>query len=139
MKLLLRFYDCQQDSITLDGRDINEMSTEWIRTTVGYVSQGYFSKRTTITEPWLFSDTVENNLRSGNRNITTSQMIDACKAANAHTFIARMPQVQNIVLDNRPLGLQYSHRRRRCSTLCWRDRKISVGKNACSQSQSSLD
>lgn len=63
---------------------------EWLRNTIGLVSQ----------EPVLFAATVEENLRMGKPDATLDEMVKACKTANAHEFIAKLPQVS--LQDLRP-------------------------------------
>ncbi|VDM49693.1 unnamed protein product [Toxocara canis] len=80
--LLLRFYDQQAGTLTIDGVPVRDLNIEWLRNTVGVVSQ----------EPVLFATTIENNLRMGNEQLTEHEMIKACVMANAHEFITKLPR-----------------------------------------------
>jgi ABC-type multidrug transport system fused ATPase/permease subunit len=79
----MRFYDPEQGQILLDGRPINDLNVEWLRNAVGIVSQ----------EPVIFSGTIEENLRMGKEDLTTEEMENACRMANAEEFIKKLPKV----------------------------------------------
>ncbi|VDK82058.1 unnamed protein product [Onchocerca ochengi] len=79
--LLLRFYEQQAGKITLDGVPISDLNIEWLRNKIGLVSQ----------EPVVFARTIEENLKLGNEALTENEMIEACKIANAHDFIMKLP------------------------------------------------
>uniref|UniRef100_A0A0M3HHF9 ABC transporter domain-containing protein n=1 Tax=Ascaris lumbricoides TaxID=6252 RepID=A0A0M3HHF9_ASCLU len=66
----------------IDGVPIRDFNIEWLRNTVGVVSQ----------EPVLFAATIEENLRMGNELVTEHEMIQACIMANAHEFITKLPR-----------------------------------------------
>lgn len=83
ISLLMRFYDPQQGCIVLDGRPINELNVEWLRSTIGIVSQ----------EPIVFSGSIEDNLRMGKEDLTVEEMETACRMANAEEFIKKLPKV----------------------------------------------
>jgi subfamily B ATP-binding cassette protein MsbA len=76
-ELLLRFYDVHQGMITIDGKDIRELSLKDLRQMIGLVSQ----------DSVLFNDTAEQNIRLGKENATEEEMITALKQANAYDFI----------------------------------------------------
>ncbi|CEF59734.1 LP14331p [Strongyloides ratti] len=79
--LLTRLYEPEEGSVTIDGVDVRDLNINWLRNIVGIVQQ----------EPILFSDTLAENLRMGNSNITHEEMIKVCKMANAHEFIENLP------------------------------------------------
>ncbi|XP_072979313.1 ABC transporter B family member 19-like [Typha angustifolia] len=79
--LIERFYDPNQGSITLDGQDIRTLKLRWLRDQIGLVGQ----------EPILFSGTILDNVMMGKEKATKKEAIDACVAANAHTFILGLP------------------------------------------------
>ena len=106
LNLLLRFYDPQGGTITLDGRNIKDLNTRWLRSQIGYVGQ----------EPALFSGTIADNIAYGLDIISAPELsmisyrdsypheevikakeqlharvIDAAKQANAHEFISSLP------------------------------------------------
>ena len=81
INLLMRFYDVDSGSITIDGVDIRDMKRDELRKSYGMVLQ----------DSWLFCGTIMENLRYGNENATEEEVIAAAKAAYAHSFIRRMP------------------------------------------------
>uniref|UniRef100_A0A915BU20 ABC-type xenobiotic transporter n=1 Tax=Parascaris univalens TaxID=6257 RepID=A0A915BU20_PARUN len=78
--LLLRYYDQQSGTLTIDGVPVRDLNIQWLRNIVGVVSQ----------EPVLFAATIEENLRMGNELLTEHEMIQACIMANAHEFITKL-------------------------------------------------
>nr|CDP91685.1 Bm7476 [Brugia malayi] len=82
IELLLRFYEQQAGIITLDGVPIRDLNIEWLRNKIGFVSQ----------EPVIFAATVEENLKLGNEALTEIELIEACRIANAHDFIMKLPK-----------------------------------------------
>jgi len=75
--LLPRFYDVREGSITIDGKDIRNVSLKSLRGLMGNVNQ----------EAILFNDTFYNNITFGVKDATREQVIAAAKIANAHDFI----------------------------------------------------
>ena len=75
--LLPRFYDVDHGSITIDGKDIRDISLHSLRSLMGNVNQ----------EAILFNDTFYNNITFGVKDATREQVIAAAKIANAHDFI----------------------------------------------------
>jgi ATP-binding cassette, subfamily B (MDR/TAP), member 10 len=89
--LLLKLYESNQGSITIDGDRIEDLETKWLRSKIGYVGQ----------EPVLFGGTVAQNIAYGleGRNWdepldrwAQSSVVDAATRANAHEFISSLPQ-----------------------------------------------
>ena len=108
--LVPRFYDPQQGRITLDGTDIKRFATHDLRDLMGIVCQ----------EPILFNDTVYNNITFG---VDTSQpapngmnwdeaVEQAARIANAHEFIAAMPEGYQTVIGDRGSRLSGGQRQR---------------------------
>ena len=83
VQLLLRNYVPQDGSITIDGTEIEEINVEYLRRTIGVVSQ----------EPALFNTTIEENIRYGKENISEGEIWKALKKANAEEFIKTFPEV----------------------------------------------
>jgi subfamily B ATP-binding cassette protein MsbA len=81
VNLLPRFYDVNSGRITIDGRDVRDMTLQSLRRMMGLVTQ----------EVILFNDTVRNNIAYGRGDADEQRVIDAAKAANAHDFIAALP------------------------------------------------
>ncbi len=81
INLLMRFYDTDSGKISVDGVDIKDMERDELRKLYGMVLQ----------DSWLFCGTIMENLKYGNPNATDEEVIEAAKAAYAHSFIRRMP------------------------------------------------
>lgn len=80
--LLLRFYDPERGRITLDGADIRAGSLGSLRGQIGLVTQ----------EPFLFHDSIRTNIAFGRPEASLEEVIRAAQAANADSFIRRLPQ-----------------------------------------------
>lgn len=82
VNLLLRFYEIESGSIFLDGIDIRMLSRDELRKNFGMVLQ----------DTWLFSGTIRENIAYGKPEATEAEIIEAARAADAHSFIRRLPQ-----------------------------------------------
>ena len=82
VKLLMRFYDIDSGSIKIDGIDITEYDKHSLRSLVGMVLQ----------DSWLFSDTIESNIRYGNLEASDDEIVDASKQVYADNFIRQLPE-----------------------------------------------
>lgn len=82
VNLLMRFYDVDRGSISIDGHPIDTLTRDSLRRSFGMVLQ----------ESWLFSGTVKENIAYGKPCATEDEIIAAAKAASAHSFIKRLPQ-----------------------------------------------
>lgn len=89
LKLLTRLYDVDSGEIKIDGININEYDKDSLRSLMGMVLQ----------EIWLFSDTIEENIRYGNLEATEDEIIAASKKANADTFIRQLPEGYNAPIN----------------------------------------
>jgi len=81
INILSRFYEIQKGQILLDGVDIREYDLMFLRQTIATVLQDVF----------LFSDSVLNNIRLNNPNISMESIVDASKKVGAYNFIMRLP------------------------------------------------
>ena len=81
INLLMRFYDVDRGTISVEGTDIRRITRRSLRGSYGMVLQ----------ETWLKSGTVRENLTLGRPEATEDEIIAACKAAHAHSFIKRLP------------------------------------------------
>ncbi|MCL1885003.1 MAG: ABC transporter ATP-binding protein/permease [Defluviitaleaceae bacterium] len=81
VKLLMRFYEINSGKILLDGRDIRDFTREDLRLHFGMVLQ----------DTWLFSGTIEENIRYGKQDATDAEIKKAAQAAQAHHFIRAFP------------------------------------------------
>ena len=82
INLLMRFYDVDNGSVSVDGNDIRDITRKSLRTNYGMVLQ----------ETYLRSGTVKENLKLGKPDATDEEVIAAAKAAHAHSFIKRLPE-----------------------------------------------
>ena len=89
VNLIMRFYEINGGSITLDGTDIRNYSRSALRRSVGMVLQ----------DTWLFKGSIKNNIRYGNREATDEEVIEAAKAARAHHFITTFPGEYEFILN----------------------------------------
>ena len=81
VKLLMRFYNLNGGSISIDGKDISKLSKEELRS--------YFTM--VLQDTWLFKGTIMENLRYGRLDATDEEVIEAAKAAHIHHFIKTLP------------------------------------------------
>lgn len=81
INLLMRFYDANSGEILLDGNNILDITRNSLRKNIGMVLQ----------DTWLKSGTIAENIRLANPNATDEEIVDAAKAAHAHSFIKRLP------------------------------------------------
>lgn len=88
INLLMRFYDVNSGSISVDGNDIRHLTRGSLRTNYGMVLQ----------ETWLRSGTILDNIRMGKPDATEEEVKAAAKAAHAHSFIKRLPQGYQTVI-----------------------------------------
>ena len=86
--LLMRFYDVDEGAIYVDGHDIRKLTRASLRENIGMVLQ----------ETWLKEATVRENLTMGRPDCTEEEMIEAAKAAKAHSFIMRLERGYDTVL-----------------------------------------
>lgn len=100
--LVPRFHDVVGGSITIDGRDIRDLSIRDLRSLIGNVNQ----------EAILFNDTIFNNICFGVEGATMEQVIEAAKIANAHEFIMESEQGYDTVIGDRGCRLSGGQRQR---------------------------
>ncbi len=79
--LLMRFYDVDEGSICVDGKDIRDVTIQSLRRQLGVVPQ----------EPFLFQGTIAYNIAYGDVTRSRESIIEAAQSANAHEFITRLP------------------------------------------------
>lgn len=88
INLLMRFYDVDQGSISVEGKDIRNVTRHSLRSSYGMVLQ----------ETWLKAGTIRENICMGKPDATEEELLQASKAAHAHSFIKRLPQGYNTVI-----------------------------------------
>ncbi len=102
LKLLFRFYSPESGSIELDGTNIEKFEVHDLRRAIGLVSQ----------DVYLFHGTVAENIAYPDRNTSREQIISAAKQAEAHDFIAALPQGYDTLIGERGLKLSGGQRQR---------------------------
>lgn len=103
--LLLRYYDPSEGEVVIDGIDICDLNPTWLRQHIGTVSQ----------EPVLFSCSVAENIAYGSSDpsaVSTEQIIDAAKKANAYNFIQSFPKRFETMVGERGLMLSGGQKQR---------------------------
>ena len=100
VKLLMRFYDIDSGSIKIDGVDIEEYDKHSIRSLIGMVLQ----------DTWLFSDTIESNIRYGNLDAAKEEVIDASRQVYADNFIKQLPEGYESVLNEDSDNISYGQK-----------------------------
>ncbi|HEX3189528.1 MAG TPA: ABC transporter ATP-binding protein [Streptosporangiaceae bacterium] len=101
-QLLPRFYDPQSGVVRIGGYDVADVTRDSLRAAIGLVME----------ESFLFSDTVRANLAYGRPDATEEQIVAAARAAQAHEFIARLPQGYDTVVGEQGLTLSGGQRQR---------------------------
>lgn len=103
INLLKRMYDVTDGSIKIDGIDIRELPLPTLRRSISCVMQDIF----------LFSDTIDGNIRLGAREkITTAQVRSALNQSRASEFVDRMEDKENTVIGERGVGLSGGQKQR---------------------------
>lgn len=103
INLLKRMYDVTEGSIKIDGIDIRELPLPTLRRSISCVMQDIF----------LFSDTIDGNIRLGAREkITTAQVRSALNQSRASEFVDRMEDKENTVIGERGVGLSGGQKQR---------------------------
>lgn len=100
--LLARFYEPDSGYITVDRKDVREVTLQSLRSSVGFVAQDIF----------LFPGTVKDNIRYGNMSASDEQIEEAAKAANAHNFISALPEAYDTLVGERGVTLSGGQRQR---------------------------
>ena len=104
INLLMRFYEVNQGVISVEGKDITSVTRESLRSAYGMVLQ----------ETWLKGGTIRENLTMGKPDATEEEMIAAAKAAHAHSFIKRMPEGYDTVIQEDGEGLSQGQKQLLC-------------------------
>ena len=89
INLLMRFYDPQGGSITIDGHDSMKLTRKSLRKAYSMVLQ----------DTWLFHGTIAENISYGRPDATMEEIVEAAKAAHVHHFIERLPKGYDTVLN----------------------------------------
>ncbi len=89
INLLMRFYDVREGSIKIDGTDIRDMTRHSLRQNFGMVLQ----------DTWLKAGTIRENIAYGKPEASMEEVVEAAKAAHAHSFIRRLPNGYDTVIS----------------------------------------
>jgi len=100
--LVPRFYDVTQGRVTIDGADVRDVKLASLRSQIGVIAQ----------DPFLFSDTVRENIAFGVTGATDEQVEQAARLAQAHEFIAKLPNGYDTVIGERGITLSGGQRQR---------------------------
>lgn len=106
INLLMRFYDVNAGSISVDAIDVRDMTRASLRTNYGMVLQ----------ETWLSHGTIKENIAFGKPDATDEEIIEAAKLAHAHSFIKRLPQGYDTVITEDGGNLSQGQKQLLCIT-----------------------
>lgn len=106
INLLMRFYDVNGGSVSVEGSDIRNVTRRSLRESYGMVLQ----------ETWLKSGTIRDNIVMGKPDATDEEVIAAAKASHAHSFIKRMPQGYDTVIGEDGGSLSQGQKQLLCIT-----------------------
>lgn len=101
-QILLRMYDPQEGHVSIDGVDLREIKLASLRRQISYVPQDVF----------LFSDTIYNNIASGEADVTEEQVYEAARQAGVHEEILRFPQQYQTIVGERGVTLSGGQKQR---------------------------
>ena len=88
INLLMRFYDVDAGSVSVEGEDVRQITRRSLRSSYGMVLQ----------ETWLKAGTIRENIAMGRPDASEDEIVEAAKAAHAHSFILRLPDGYNTVI-----------------------------------------
>ena len=101
-QLLMRFYELSEGGITVDGRDIRELTQESLRRSIGMIQQ----------DVYMFAGTVRDNIRYGRPDATDAEVIEAAKRAEIHGEIMEMPDGYDSYIGERGVMLSGGQKQR---------------------------
>ena len=102
LNLIVRLYNINEGKIIVDTKNINSINIKSLRSQIGYVPQDVF----------LFSDTIENNIKFGSINSTEKEVIDVCKIADIHNDIEGFENKYKTLLGERGVNLSGGQKQR---------------------------
>ncbi len=88
INLLMRFYDVDAGSVSVEGEDVRQITRRSLRSSYGMVLQ----------ETWLKAGTIRENIAMGRPDASEEEIVEAAKAAHAHSFILRLPDGYDTVI-----------------------------------------
>ena len=102
INLIPRLYDVTGGSVRFDGVDVRQLDLSFLRSQIGMVTQ----------ETYLFNGTIRENLLYARDDATDEEIVEACKKANIHDFIAAQPDGYDTMVGNRGLKLSGGEKQR---------------------------
>ena len=102
VKLLLRFHDPGQGSISIGGKDLRNITLDQLRREISVVHQDTF----------LFHGTIEENIRMGHPEASETEITDAAKNANIHEFVTTLPDRYKTIIGEKGIKLSGGQRQR---------------------------
>jgi ABC-type multidrug transport system fused ATPase/permease subunit len=102
--LLTRFYEIDEGEVTVDGQNINSITQQSLRRQIGVVTQ----------DPFLFSGSIEENIRYGRPEATREEVMEAAGTAGAHDFITRLEHGYDTQVGERGENLSAGQRQFVC-------------------------
>lgn len=106
INLLMRFYDVNKGSVSVDGTDVREMTRSSLRSNYGMVLQ----------ETWIKTGTVRDNITMGRPDATQEEIEAAAKATHADRFIKRLPEGYDTIISDSDSGLSQGQKQLLCIT-----------------------
>jgi ATP-binding cassette subfamily B protein len=101
-KLLMRFQDAESGAVLLDGRDVRDLRRHDLREAIGFVAQ----------DPFLFDGSIADNIRYGSFAASDQAVVEAATMAEAHSFIATLPDGYDTLIGERGAALSGGQRQR---------------------------
>lgn len=102
INLIGRYYDCSAGKVCFDGHDVKEMDIFLLRKNVSVVMQ----------ETFLFSDTIEENIRFGTEGVCDEEFMAACRDSMVDEFVSQLPDGYQTVIGERGIGLSGGQKQR---------------------------
>ena len=102
LELIGRLYDVQKGAVEIDGANIKTLNLTSLRTAIGFVPQ----------DPFLFSDSLKNNIKFGKSNATDAEVIEAAKKAVVHKNIINFKNGYDTILGERGITLSGGQKQR---------------------------
>lgn len=104
INLLMRFYDADSGTIRVDGKETREITRDSLRSMFGMVLQ----------ETWMFTGTIRDNIAYGKPEASIEEVIEASKAAHAHSFIKRLPKGYDTIIGEEAGGISQGQKQLLC-------------------------